>query len=756
MKQCYDEQLSGTLFCEKLKLNNKHCIMLLAGFEVPPSWMDTTADWMVSCSARLERAFLPVRPQPTANIYTPEDTSALRKDTSSFSKQVSKSFSVSSLTGSSNADIPHSEYTGLAANPEKSWYLSANNCSNQILADPFCTGSSWWLMQLLSRYASASQTTPIPQTLSNHNIIHSQNSCSKSSDINTSWDCDQPNFTLHPIVANFPTPSYTLGSGSHRWNTIPKNHTDIGPIPEHVPLVGSRSPEFHQKEAKLMYPPEFSDLKKVHPHGLYCSVCGDVSSGKHYGILACNGCSGFFKRSVRRKLIYRCQAGTGLCSIDKAHRNQCQACRLKKCLRMGMNKNDTGGVTGTQSQRAYNNNTQSLRDLLQAVLLCYMSTSRFAPFRKSHGEQTSPNRRCFDLSAVPHEGDIKACRTVALDDLSPDLGWNRRSRAFLNQVEVMRIIRQLNAWRNHKSHAASKPLQATSVTEKKFFTGFRLHILLIPAVQNERQPRNSAQMRVHDLSTSSAQETSITGNGLTYSDRPTLNSEPATDSTQFMSHLDGHITVSADGSANGQHYQSTDTLLRTATKTPQKQSQFPYRLSQTPTQFRSVRQNYELTRRQRIGFNFSRRSLLDHHQREKYGSARSSTDYSSESNSQCLREPFCSDIGATDGSLSSLTAPDNAGLLMFRSLVNTAWSELPIKSTGCAFDFPNTQLGYESLQYLRNSLLIQMTQLLHHSAKVTDRQVDPSHISAPLSASVSNQLPLEKLDESVKVEKSCN
>ena len=71
---------------------------------------------------------------------------------------------------------------------------------------------------------------------------------------------------------------------------------------------------------------------------LFCVVCGDTSSGKHYGILACNGCSGFFKRSVRRRLIYRCQAGTGMCMIDKAHRNQCQACRLKKCMQMGMNK----------------------------------------------------------------------------------------------------------------------------------------------------------------------------------------------------------------------------------------------------------------------------------------------------------------------------------------------------------------------------------------------------------------------------------
>ncbi|KAK3866329.1 hypothetical protein Pcinc_028130 [Petrolisthes cinctipes] len=70
-----------------------------------------------------------------------------------------------------------------------------------------------------------------------------------------------------------------------------------------------------------------------------CKVCQDHSSGKHYGIFACDGCAGFFKRSIRRQRQYVCKSkAAGGCLVDKTHRNQCRACRLSKCVQAGMNK----------------------------------------------------------------------------------------------------------------------------------------------------------------------------------------------------------------------------------------------------------------------------------------------------------------------------------------------------------------------------------------------------------------------------------
>ncbi|XP_018650592.1 putative coup transcription factor [Schistosoma mansoni] len=68
-----------------------------------------------------------------------------------------------------------------------------------------------------------------------------------------------------------------------------------------------------------------------------CVVCGDKSSGKHYGQYTCEGCKSFFKRSVRRQLNYTCR-NNKQCPIDINHRNQCQYCRFQKCIKVGMRK----------------------------------------------------------------------------------------------------------------------------------------------------------------------------------------------------------------------------------------------------------------------------------------------------------------------------------------------------------------------------------------------------------------------------------
>ncbi|TNN82103.1 Nuclear receptor subfamily 2 group C member 1-A [Liparis tanakae] len=86
---------------------------------------------------------------------------------------------------------------------------------------------------------------------------------------------------------------------------------------------------------QIQFVTEGSDQSLVKQVVEYCVVCGDKASGRHYGAVSCEGCKGFFKRSIRKNLVYTCR-GSGECAINKLHRNRCQYCRLQRCMSLGM------------------------------------------------------------------------------------------------------------------------------------------------------------------------------------------------------------------------------------------------------------------------------------------------------------------------------------------------------------------------------------------------------------------------------------
>ncbi|XP_066523166.1 nuclear receptor subfamily 2 group C member 1 [Hoplias malabaricus] len=93
------------------------------------------------------------------------------------------------------------------------------------------------------------------------------------------------------------------------------------------------SPELAGQQ--IQFVTESTEQSSIKPVVEYCVVCGDKASGRHYGAVSCEGCKGFFKRSIRKNLVYTCR-GTGECVINKHHRNRCQYCRLQRCMALGM------------------------------------------------------------------------------------------------------------------------------------------------------------------------------------------------------------------------------------------------------------------------------------------------------------------------------------------------------------------------------------------------------------------------------------
>ncbi|XP_074840547.1 thyroid hormone receptor beta isoform X1 [Carettochelys insculpta] len=100
-----------------------------------------------------------------------------------------------------------------------------------------------------------------------------------------------------------------------------------------VNIQGMSSAQEYKIEGKKGkgYIPSYLDKDEL------CVVCGDKATGYHYRCITCEGCKGFFRRTIQKNLhpTYSCKY-EGKCVIDKVTRNQCQECRFKKCIYVGM------------------------------------------------------------------------------------------------------------------------------------------------------------------------------------------------------------------------------------------------------------------------------------------------------------------------------------------------------------------------------------------------------------------------------------
>ncbi|KAM6958675.1 nuclear receptor subfamily 1 group D member 2b [Aplochiton taeniatus] len=94
-------------------------------------------------------------------------------------------------------------------------------------------------------------------------------------------------------------------------------------------------------------------ITKINGLVLLCKVCGDVASGFHYGVHACEGCKGFFRRSIQQNIQYKKCLKNESCPIMRINRNRCQQCRFKKCILVGMSRDSVrfGRIPKREKQR---------------------------------------------------------------------------------------------------------------------------------------------------------------------------------------------------------------------------------------------------------------------------------------------------------------------------------------------------------------------------------------------------------------------
>ncbi|KAL9903445.1 eagle isoform 1-T1 [Glossina fuscipes fuscipes] len=127
-----------------------------------------------------------------------------------------------------------------------------------------------------------------------------------------------------------------------------------------------------------------------------CKVCGEPAAGFHFGAFTCEGCKSFFGRTYNNIAAIAGCKNNGDCVINKKNRTACKACRLRKCLLVGMSK--SGSRYGRRS------NWFKIHCLLQEQHTSGSSASSGASSGGGGGGSTNPtNANSLEQLARLHQ-----------------------------------------------------------------------------------------------------------------------------------------------------------------------------------------------------------------------------------------------------------------------------------------------------------------------------------------------------------------
>ncbi|XP_072316025.1 nuclear receptor subfamily 1 group D member 2a [Eucyclogobius newberryi] len=183
-----------------------------------------------------------------------------------------------------------------------------------------------------------------------------------------------------------------------------------------------------------------SSITKINGMVLLCKVCGDVASGFHYGVHACEGCKGFFRRSIQQNIQYKKCLKMENCTIMRINRNRCQQCRFKKCLAVGMSRDAVrfGRIPKREKQRMLlemenaMNNMMSSNSQLHSMLQGHQSPLPLeaspSPSNSSSSASDPPSPQCTpdSESVVSMDTNCSSASSCSSDSGEDELTSHRQ------------------------------------------------------------------------------------------------------------------------------------------------------------------------------------------------------------------------------------------------------------------------------------------------------------------------------------------